>query len=216
MAKKLKVAVIGLGQIGSVVAANLVKANRPVILADRSVEKAKALAGKLGSLAEAAEIPSAITKADIIVFSIWFDAIKELLKTYGAELQGKIVVDPSNPIALDENGGFKKTIGQKESAGKILSALLPKGSKLAKVLGTLGVDSLQQAAFRNPEKAVLFYATDDTSIHDALEELIRDSGFEAVHVGNLSQSIRLEVFGDLHEFGALGKTVSLSEANSKL
>ena len=133
MSTKLKVAVIGLGQIGSVVAANLVKGNRPVILADRSVEKAKALAGKLGSLAEAAEIPSAITKADIIVFSIWFDAIKELLKTYGAELQGKIVVDPSNPIAPDENGGFKKTIGQKESAGKILSAVLP-SSRLLFVL----------------------------------------------------------------------------------
>ena len=30
------------------------------------------------------------------------------------------------------------------------------------------------------------------------------------------QSIRIEVFGDLHEFGALGKTVTIAEAKSKI
>ena len=33
-----------------------------------------------------------------------------------------------------------------------------------------------------------------------------------VAVIGLDQSIRIEVFGDLHEFGVLGKTVSLKEA----
>jgi hypothetical protein len=37
-----------------------------------------------------------------------------------------------------------------------------------------------------------------------------------LYIGHLDQSIRIEVFGDLHEFGGLGKTVSLAEANSKL
>ncbi|MES2648908.1 MAG: hypothetical protein V4717_18670 [Bacteroidota bacterium] len=49
-----------------------------------------------------------------------------------------------------------------------------------------------------------------------MEQLIHDNGFEPVRIGGLDQSIRLEVFGDLHEFGALGKTVKLSEANEKL
>jgi len=62
----------------------------------------------------------------------------------------------------------------------------------------------------------LFYATDDNSINGSIEDLIRDSGFEPLRVGGLDQSIRLEVFGDLHEFGALGKVVSLSEVKSKV
>ena len=94
--------------------------------------------------------------------------------------------------------------------------LLPENAKLAKALGTLGVASLAGAAFQKPETAVLFYATDDTSINADIEQLIRDNGFEPVRIGGIDQSIRIEVFGDLHEFGALGKTVTLQEAKEKL
>lgn len=213
---KLKVAIISLGNIGKVVAANLVKGKRPVIVAGRDLSKAQDFAGKLGSLAQAMEISAAIKEADIIVFSVWFATIKELLNKYAAELQGKIIVDPSNPIAPDDNGGFKKIIGDKESAGSILSALLPQNAKFVKALGTLSAASLEGAAFQKPEAAVLFYATDDTSINADIEQLIHDNGFEPIRVGGIDQSIRLEVFGDLHEFGALGKTVTLPEAKKKV
>lgn len=212
MTQKSKVAVIGLGNIGTALAANLVKGNRSIILADKTFEKANALSQKLGVLAQPATIADAIKQADIIVLAIYFDPIKAFFKTYATELQGKIIVDPSNPIGLDENGGFKKIIGADESAGQILSTLLPNDAKLAKALGTLGAASLASASFQTPEKAVEFYSTDDSSINGKIEELIRDNGFEPLRVGNLNQSIRIEVFGDLHEFGALGKTVTLSEA----
>jgi predicted dinucleotide-binding enzyme len=206
-----KIAVIGLGNIGQVVAANLVKGNRPVIIATRNLSKAQELAGKLGNLAKPSDIPAAIKEADIIVLSVWFNAIKELFVQYATELQGKIIIDPSNPIALDDKGGFIKAIGEKESAGQILSGLLPKGAKLAKALGTLGAATLANASHQNPQQ-VLFYATDDTSINATIETLIHDSGFAPVRVGGLDQSIRIEVFGDLHEYGALGKTVTVREA----
>jgi predicted dinucleotide-binding enzyme len=212
MTQKSQVAVIGLGNIGTAVATNLTKGNRSVIVADKTFEKATALSQKLGSLAQPATIADAITQADIVVLAIYFDPIKEFFKTYATELQGKIIVDPSNPIAPDEKGGFKKIIGANESAGQILSTLLPKEAKLAKALGTLGAASLANASFQSPYKAVEFYATDDSSINAEIEDLIHDNGFEPLRVGALNQSIRIEVFGDLHEFGALGKAVTLNEA----
>jgi hypothetical protein len=216
MTQNSTVAIIGTGNIGSAVATNLVKGNRPVIIADRNLEKAKALAQKLGNLAQPMNISDAIQKADIIVFAVWFAVIKELLGKYSSELQGKIIVDPSNPIAPDEKGGFKKIIDENQSAGQINSELLPKDARLAKALGTLSVASLIGAAFQKPEYAVLFYATDDTSINTEIEQLIRDNGFEPVRVGGIDESIRLEVFGDLHEYGAIGKTVVASEAREKV
>jgi predicted dinucleotide-binding enzyme len=213
--KKLTVAVIGIGNIGKAVAKNLVKSKRPVIIAARKIEKAKALAEELGSLAQPMELSAAIKAADIIVMAVWFDAIKVLLYQYEAILQGKIIVDPSNPIAPDGKGGFKKIIGENESAGEILSALLPKDARLAKALGTLGAASLANAAFQKPAN-VLFYATDDTGINKTIEELIQDNGFEPLCIGSIDQSIRLEVFGDLHEFGVLGKTVTAEEAKENL
>ncbi len=211
-----KVAVIGLGNIGKVVAKNLVKGNRPVIVATRNLEDAQAYAGELGILATATETADAIRQADIVILSVWFNTIGEFMKQYANELNGKIIIDPSNPIAPDDNGGFKKIIGEKESAGLINASLLPSGATMAKALGTLGAASLESAAFQTPEKATLFYATDNTNINSDVEQLIKDNGFEPVRVGGLNQSIRIEVFGDLHEFGALGKTVTATEAKSKI
>jgi predicted dinucleotide-binding enzyme len=209
--KKSKVAVIGLGNIGKVVASNLVKGNREIIIASHKLDDANALARKLGNLAKATDVPAAIKEADIVILSVWFSTIQELFKQFATELQGKIIIDPSNPIAPDGNGGFKKIIGAQESAGQILSKLLPKGAKLVKAMGSLGAGSLESAAHQSPEASVLFFATDEKDIDAKIEELIKDSGFDPVRVGGIDQSIRIEVFGDLHEFGALGKTVKRSE-----
>jgi 8-hydroxy-5-deazaflavin:NADPH oxidoreductase len=208
---KIKVAVIGLGNIGKVVAANLVKGNREVIVASHKLDDAKSLASQLGNLVKATDVPTAIKEADIVILALWFSTIQEFFNQFATEFQGKIIVDPSNPIAPDGKGGFKKIIGAQESAGQILSSLLPKGAKYVKALGSLGVGSLESAAHQTPEGAVLFYATDDNSINTKIEELIKDNGFDPVRIGGIDQSIRIEVFGDLHEFGALGKTVKRGE-----
>jgi len=76
MIQKSKVAIVGLGNIGTAVATNLVKGKRPFIVADRKIGRAKELAQQLGSLAQPMEIPAAIKEADIILFAIWFDALK--------------------------------------------------------------------------------------------------------------------------------------------
>ena len=210
------VAIIGLGKIGEIVAANLIKGRRPVILADRNLSKAKELAARLGSLTRPMEIPDAIREADIVLLAVWFDAIKELLVKYASGLRGKIIIDPSNPIAPDGKGGFVKTIGAKESAGQQIAELLPKDAKLVKAFSSLGAPSLAGAAFQQPERAVLFYATDDAGVNTTVEALIQDSGFDALRIGGIDQSIRIEVFGDLHQFGALGKTVTLAEVKAKV
>jgi len=207
---KSKVAIIGLGNIGKVVAANLVKGNREVIVASHKLEDATLMAQNLGSLAKAADVKTAIKEADIIVMSVWFSTVQELFKQYGNELKGKVIVDPSNPIAPDGNGGFKKIIGTDDSAGKILQSLLPTGAKLVKAFGSLGAATLAAEGFKDPGK-VLFYATDDADLNSTIKMLISDSGFEPVNIGKLDQSIRMEVFGELHEFGALGKTVTRAE-----
>lgn len=216
MTTKSKVAIIGLGNIGKTIARNSVKGNRAIYIASREDADAKEFAMELGSLATATSTADAIKNADIIVLSVWFNTIQDLFQEYGTQLQGKIIIDPSNPIAPDENGGFKKIIGEKESAGQLNAAMIPNGAKLVKAFGTLGAGSLAAAAYQSPEKAVLFYATDDTTVDGSVEEFIHDNGFDALKVGGLDQSIRIEVFGDLHEFGALGKVVTATEAVARL
>ena len=206
------VAIIGTGNIGGRVAADFAAGGLDFLLAGRDQEVARKLASDLGGHAEVVTVDEAVERADVLVLAVWFDAFKELIAQYGARLAGKVIVDPTNPVAPDENGGFKKLIGEQESSGQILAGLLPAGARLVKAFGTLSADTLSAAARREPERAVLFYAADDEAAGDLVADLIRVGGYEPVRVGGLDQSIRLEVFGNLHEYGALGRVVSKSEA----
>jgi predicted dinucleotide-binding enzyme len=208
----MSTAVIGLGNIGSRLAKNLTAGGEKIIVAAKTLTNAQELASELGSKAEAMPVADAIAKADVIILAIYFDAIKQLISTYQRALAGKIVVDPSNPIAPDGKGGFKKTIPAEQSSGQLISALLPDGAQLVKAFGTLGAESLASGANRTLERAVLFYATDYPKAGDVVAKLITASGFSPVSVGGIDQSIRIEVGGDLHEFGKLGKLVSVKEA----
>jgi 8-hydroxy-5-deazaflavin:NADPH oxidoreductase len=210
----MKTAIIGLGNIGSRIAANLTAGGHSVIVAERDQAKARSFAEKLGESAQAMPIDDALKAADIIILAIWFQAIKEFVVEHRAALRGKIIVDPSNPIAPDGKGGFKKIIAAEESSGRIIAGLAPEGAEVVKAFGTLGAESLGSTANRSPEPAALFYATDYPAAGQAVAKLIAASGFAPVSVGGIDQSIRIEVGGDLHEFGKLGKVVSAKEAQA--
>jgi predicted dinucleotide-binding enzyme len=210
------VAIIGTGNVGSGLAADFAAGGQDFLLAGRDLDAARKLAADLDGHAEAVTVDEAVDRADVLVFAVWLDVFRELIARYEDRLAGKVIVDPSNPIAPDGNGGFRKVIGAQESAGQLLAGLLPAGAVLVKALGTLSAGSITSAARREPERAAGFYAADDNAAGDLVAGLIRAAGFEPVKVGGLDQSIRIEVFGDLHEFGALGRPVTKAEALAAL
>ena len=206
------VAIIGTGNIGGTLAAGFAAGGQDFLLADRDADAARKLAAELSGHAEAVSVDEAVERAGVLVLAVWFDVFKDLIALYGDRLAGKIIIDPTNPVAPDGNGGFAKIIGAQESSGQILAGLLPPGARLGKAFGTLSAPSLSSAARRGPDRAVLFFAADDDAAGDQVAALIRADGYEPVRVGGLDQSIRLEVGGDLHELGALGRPVTESEA----
>jgi 8-hydroxy-5-deazaflavin:NADPH oxidoreductase len=206
------VAIIGTGNIGGRLAAAFAAGGQDFLLAGRDADAARKIAADLGGHAEVVSVDEAVERADVLVPAVWFDVFKELIAQYGGRLAGKIIIDPTNPVGPDGNGGFQKIIGAQESAGQILAGLLPAGARLVKAFGTLSADTLSAVARREPERAVLFYAADDDAAGDQVADLIRIAGYEPVLVGGLDQSIRIEVFGDLHELGALGRVVTKTEA----
>jgi 8-hydroxy-5-deazaflavin:NADPH oxidoreductase len=206
------VAIIGTGNIGSRLAANFAAGGQDFLLADRNQDAAAKIAADLGGHAEVVSIDEAVDRADVLVVCLWMDAFEQFIAQYGARLAGKVIVDPSNPVGPDGKGGYQKVIGAQESSGQILAGLLPAGTRLVKAFGTLSAPTLSAAARREPERAVQFYAADDAAAGDLVAELIRADGYEPVRIGGLDQSVRIEMFGDLHEYGALGRAVSKPEA----
>src|SRR2546430_8331530 len=176
-------AIIGIGNIGGTLARHLVRGGEPVVLAAKDEANAATLAQELGELARAASVEEAIAEADAVVFAVWLDTIKELTAKEADLLEGKVVVDPSNPIGFDENGEVTRTLPDDQSAGSVGAAMLPAGSHHVKAFGTLGADSLASAANREPRRAGLFYAPDDDAAAGAVGRLISGAGVHPLKGG---------------------------------
>jgi len=208
-------AIIGIGNIGTIVARNLVQGGERVILVNRDKSKADKLAAELGDLATSAEVADAIAQSDVVVLALYLDVMRFFIPEFGEKLVGKIVVDPSNPVGPDGKGGITRTLPADQSSGQIIAHMLPNEAKFVKAFGTVSAESLASASRRVPERAVLFYATDDARAGEAVARLITAAGFDPVKVGGVDQSIRIEVGGDLSQFGGLnGKLLTVAEAEA--
>jgi predicted dinucleotide-binding enzyme len=210
-------AIIGIGKIGGAVARHLVAGGESVVLAATDQSLVEALAGELGPLARAASVEDAITDGDAVVFAVWLDTMRELIPQYAPLLEGKVVVDPSNPIGFDESGQPFRTLPEGQSAGSVVAALLPAGAHYVKAFGTLGADALAAGAHRAPRRAVLFYATDDDTAAATIERLIRAAGFDPLKAGGVADAGGIEVpGGDLFQFGQDGQLADLDQARAML
>ena len=208
-------AIIGVGNIGSGVARHLVAGGESVVLAAKDEPNAEALAGELGPLARAASVEDAIADGDAVVLALWLDTIKELIPQHARLLEGKVVIDPTNPIGFDESGQPIRTLPEGQSAGSVVAALLPAGAHYVKAFGTLGADALAAGANREPRRAVLFYATDDDTAATTIERLVRAAGFDPLKAGGVADAGRIEApGGDLQQFGLNGQLVDLDQARA--
>ncbi|HUC15761.1 MAG TPA: NAD(P)-binding domain-containing protein [Acidimicrobiales bacterium] len=210
-------AIIGVGNIGGAVARHLVRGGKSVVLASNDASNAEARARELGSLARAASVEEAIASADTVVLALWLDAIKGLVPQHTKLFEGKVVVDPTNPIGFDEKGQPMRTLPEGQSSGSIVAALLPVSAHYVKAFGTLAADALAASAFREPRRAALYYATDDDVAATTIERLISAAGFDPLKAGGLAAAGRIEApGGDLHQFGFNGEIVDLDQARAAL
>ena len=209
-------AIIGIGNIGGTVARDLAAGGESVVLSAGNPEEAKKLATEIGPRATAARNNlDAVEGATTVVLALWLDPMKGVIDEISGVLPGKLVIDTSNPIAVGADGSVTRTLPEGQSSGQLVSGLLPKGTRYAKAFGTLSAPMLASSAHRDPEPAVLFYATDDAQAATEVERLIKVAGFEPVKAGGVRDSLRIEVGGDLHPFGGLnGRLVDRDEARS--
>ena len=108
-------AIIGAGHLGSALAQHLVRGGEPVVLAAEEQSHAQQVATELGPLATAAPVRAAISQADTVVLAVWLDKLRPLVAEHSDLLNGKVVVDPTNPVGFDEKGNFVRTLPEHQS-----------------------------------------------------------------------------------------------------
>src|SRR5437016_13801325 len=88
------------------------------------------------------------------------------------------------------------------------------GGTLARHL-VRGGEPIVVAANREPQRAVLLYATDDDAAATTIERLIHAAGFEPLKAGGVADAGRIEMpGGDLHQYGLNGALLDLDQARA--
>lgn len=207
-------AIIGIGNLGGTVARELASGGEPVILSATSQAKARKAAAAIGIPASVAlNNRDAVQRADNVLLALWLSSMREVIGEVVDLLPGKLVIDPSNPVSIAADGTLTRTLPGGQSSGELVATLLPQGTRFVKAFGSVAATMLASNAFREPQRAVLFYATDDAKAATEVERLIRIAGFDPARAGGVAKSARIEVGGDLHAWGGLnGRLVDRDEA----
>lgn len=112
----MKIAIIGIGNVGGTLGPAWAKAGHDVIFGvrDPNSEKVKTVLENSGPKARADGVAEAAGAAEIVVFATPWSATQDAVQAAG-NLDGKLVVDCTNPIAPDLKG---LVIGTTTSAGE--------------------------------------------------------------------------------------------------
>jgi 8-hydroxy-5-deazaflavin:NADPH oxidoreductase len=193
-------AIIGTGAIGSAIARQLAAGGEALQLSNADKESARKLAAAIGgAVSVAVDNRTALQGADAVVLALRFSVLKDVIDEIADALCEAVLVVPSNPLGLDAKGSIVRLLPEGQSSGEVVAGWLPAGTPLAIAFGTMSADLFESSSHRSPERAVLFYVSEEDRGRNVVEHLIRTAGFEPLRIGGIELSNRLEVGGDLHD-----------------
>jgi 8-hydroxy-5-deazaflavin:NADPH oxidoreductase len=181
--KKLKIGIIGSGHVGSALGGIWAKTGNEVMFSSRNLENDKKLAAEVGANARAGTPQEAAAFGQVILFAVPYSAFPELTKSLGNSLNGKVVINASNPFP--QRDGEIASQAREEGAGLFDAHLLP-GAFVVRAFNAVGAARMA-SAHEDPGKIGMPIAGDKKAIELA-SRLVREAGFEPVVVGGFDMA----------------------------
>jgi predicted dinucleotide-binding enzyme len=182
-AEKLRIGIIGSGNVGSALGGVWVKAGHEVMFSSRHLEHDQALAAKLGDGALAGTSREAAAFGDVLLIAVPYGALPEVGKDLADLIEGKVIIDACNPFP--NRDGEIAEWAREMGAGLASAELLP-GARIVRAFNAVGAARMG-AVHREPGRIGMPIASDDSQAMEVASQLIREIGFEPVLIGNLDK-----------------------------
>jgi 8-hydroxy-5-deazaflavin:NADPH oxidoreductase len=190
----MKVTIIGAGNMGRGVGTRVVAGGHELEILDRDPAEAQKLADELGGSAAALDSASAIT-GEIVVLALYYPGIKDAAQQYADDLDGKIVVDITNPVDTETWDRLATPPGT--SSAEEVASIVAAGTRVVKAFNTTFATTLVAGEVGGQQLDVLI-AGDDEGAKRKVSQLVSDGGLRPIDVGPLSRAQQLEHLGFLH------------------
>jgi 8-hydroxy-5-deazaflavin:NADPH oxidoreductase len=183
----MSIGIVGAGNMGASIATQLAKTGEPVTLTDRNLGKAESVVAAIARDGVSAANVSATLASDVVVLALWYPGTTDFAAEHAAELDGKIVIDISNP--LDESW-VRLATDPSTSSAELLAQQLP-GSRIVKAFNTTHAPALADGQVEETALDVLL-ASDDDAAKAQVGELVKAAGLRPIDAGRLDNARLLE------------------------
>lgn len=178
---------IGSGHMAAAIGGLAVKAGHTVEVTSRDAAKSRALAELIGAGATTGTFGAA-PAGDIVILAVPYSAVLDVVKQYGEELAGKLLVDMTNPINSDCTAFV--TPGDSFGAQEIVKAA-PADADVVKAFNTQFSHILAAGPVEGHPLDV-FLAGDDAQAKARVSAFIESLGLRPMDVGQLPMARTLE------------------------
>jgi 8-hydroxy-5-deazaflavin:NADPH oxidoreductase len=176
----VRIGILGSGVVGRALAAGYLRHGHEVRVGTRqsAVEDLP-----VGSPAQV------VADAEVVVLAVQGAAAVELVSRLAAELDGKILVDATNPLDASA-GGPQLFVGTTDSLGEQVQRAVP-GARVVKAYNTVG-----NALMVDPDlpggPPTMFIAGNDPAAKETVVGLLRETGWDVADLGGIEASRYLE------------------------
>ncbi|MET8449308.1 NADPH-dependent F420 reductase [Streptomyces sp. NPDC005209] len=193
----MRYAVLGTGEVGRTLGGKLVELGHEVTLGSRSKDNPAALewAQGAGGGASAGTFAEAAAAAELVVNAVGGRVSLAALEAAGAaNLDGKVIVDVSNPLAIEE-GQLRLDPVESDSVGEQIQRAFPH-ARVVKTLNTVNCQVMVDPS-RVPGEHQMFVCGDDADAKEQVTALLGEFGWPAHRVldlGGIRAARSLEMY----------------------
>ena len=189
----MKVGILGSGDVGKVLGAGFAGLGHEVKMGSRdpNSEKVKAWVERTGRGASTGTFAEAAAFCEVAVLATLWEGTENAIKLAGPKnLDGKVVIDATNPLEFPKGAPPRMAVGTTDSAGERVQRWLP-GSKVVKAFNTVGNPHMVRPKFPGGPPD-MFFCGNDAEAKKTVAEILRAFGWGVVDLGGIESSRYLE------------------------